>query len=60
MRCCITRYLEVKRPRLMSREGITPALGDHQARMLLAALPEGTLKGKRDWAILATLVYITG
>jgi len=41
----------------MNREGVTPALGDHQARMLLAAPPEGTLKGKRDRAILATLLY---
>src|SRR5215475_1044891 len=41
----------------MNREGVTPALGDHQVRMLLAAPPEGTLKGKRDRAILATLLY---
>ena len=49
--------LGVKRPRSMNREGVTPALGDHQARLLLAAPPEGTLKGKRDRAILATLLY---
>jgi integrase/recombinase XerD len=49
--------LGVKRPRSMNREGVTPALGDHQARMLLAAPPEGTLKGKRDRAVLATLLY---
>src|SRR5256885_1600839 len=49
--------LGVKRPRSMNREGVTPALGDHQARMLLAAPPENTLKGKRDRAILATLLY---
>jgi len=49
--------LGVKRPRSMNREGVTPALVDHQARMLLAAPPEGTLKGKRDRAILATLLY---
>ena len=49
--------LGVKRPRSMNREGVTPALGDHQARMLLEAPPEGTLKGKRDRAILATLLY---
>lgn len=37
--------------------GKTPALGDHQARKLLDA-PEGdTLKGKRDRAMLATLLY---
>jgi site-specific recombinase XerD len=49
--------LGVKRPRSMNRAGVTPALGDHQARMLLAAPPEGTLKGQRDRAILATLLY---
>ena len=49
--------LGVKRPRSMNREGVTPALGDHQARLLLAAPPESTLKGKRDRAILATLLY---
>ena len=32
--------LGVKRPRSMNREGVTPALGDHQARMLLQA-PSG-------------------
>src|SRR6266545_6276397 len=49
--------LGVKRPRSMNRAGVTPALGDHQARLLLAAPPESTLKGKRDRAILATLLY---
>jgi integrase/recombinase XerD len=49
--------LGVKRPRSMNREGVTPALGDHQARKLLEAPPEATLKGKRDRAILATLLY---
>jgi integrase/recombinase XerD len=47
----------VKRPRSMNRNGVTPALGDHQARMLLEAPPAETLKGKRDRAILATLLY---
>jgi integrase/recombinase XerD len=47
----------VKRPRSMNREGVTPALGDHQARALLEAPPENTLKGQRDRAILATLLY---
>lgn len=47
----------VKRPKVDSGEGRTPALGDHQARELLDA-PEGdTLKDKRDRAILATLLY---
>jgi integrase len=36
---------------------LTPALGDLQARALLAAPPENTLKGQRDRAILATLLY---
>jgi integrase/recombinase XerD len=49
--------LGVKRPRSMNREGVTPALGDHQARLLLQAPPEETLKGKRDRAILATLLF---
>ena len=38
-------------------EGSTPALGDVQARKLLEAPPAGTLKGIRDRAILATLLY---
>jgi integrase/recombinase XerD len=49
--------LGVKRPRSMNREGVTPALGDHQARMLLHAPSVETLKGTRDRAILATLLY---
>jgi integrase/recombinase XerD len=49
--------LGVKRPRSMNRQGVTPALGDHQARMLLGAPPVHTLKGKHDRAILATLLY---
>lgn len=47
----------VKRPRVESEEGKTPALGDHQARKLLAAPDEKSLKGVRDRAILATLLY---
>lgn len=47
----------VKRPASSSNEGSTPALGDAQARKLLEAPPEDTLKGKRDRAILATLLY---
>lgn len=35
----------------------TPALGDAQARKLLEAPPAATLKGVRDRAILATLLY---
>ena len=47
----------VKRPKANNNEGLTPALGDAQARALLNAPPENTLKGQRDRAILATLLY---
>src|SRR5665213_3640796 len=47
----------VKRPKNESEEGKTPALGDHQARKLLVAPDEESLKGIRDRAILATLLY---
>ena len=47
----------VKRPRANSNEGKTPALGDHQARELLDAPDSDTLKGKRDRALLAVLLY---
>src|SRR6476660_1537536 len=47
----------VKRPMANGNEGSTPALGDAQARKLLEAPPAGTLKGVRDRAILATLLY---
>ena len=47
----------VKRPSSDSGEGKTPAIGDGQARALLNAPGEGTLKGKRDRAILAVLLY---
>jgi integrase/recombinase XerD len=48
----------VKRPKVTNaNEGLTPALSDEQARMLLEAPPADTLKGKRDRAILATLLY---
>lgn len=40
-----------------SYEGKTPAIGDHQARGLLDAPNRVSLKGKRDRAILATLLY---
>ena len=48
--------LGVTRPRSMNREGKTPALGDHQARSFWRPRRR-TLKGKRDRAILATLLY---
>ena len=47
----------VKRPRIETNEGKTPALGDHQAKALLEAPDPDTLKGKRDRAILAVLLY---
>jgi len=47
----------VERPAANCNEGSTPALGDRQARKLLEAPPAKTLKGKRDRAILATLLY---
>ena len=47
----------VKRPKANGNEGSTPALGDAQARRLLAAPAPDTLKGVRDRAILATLLY---
>jgi site-specific recombinase XerD len=47
----------VKRPKADSGEGKTPALGDHEARKLLAAPGEETVKEKRDSAILSTLLF---
>jgi integrase/recombinase XerD len=47
----------VKRPAARGSRGSTPALGDAQARRLLEAPPPDTLKGIRDRAILATLLY---
>jgi len=47
----------VKRPAANGNEGSTPALGDAQARKLLDAPPTDTVKGVRDRAVLATLLY---
>lgn len=47
----------VKRPMANGNEGSTPALSDVQARLLLNAPPDDTVKGVRDRAILATLLY---
>jgi integrase/recombinase XerD len=47
----------VKRPTVTSSEGKTDAIADRQARRLLEAPKDKTLKGKRDRAILATLLY---
>lgn len=48
----------VKRPpNEWANEGKTPALGDDQAKRLLNAPPADTLKGARDRAIIAVLLY---
>jgi integrase/recombinase XerD len=47
----------VKRPTVIRNTGRTPAIADRQARSLLNAPADDTLKGKRDRAILATLLY---
>ncbi len=47
----------VKRPMANGNEGSTPSLGDRQVRKLLDAPSGKTLKGIRDRAILATLLY---
>ncbi|WP_312247009.1 tyrosine-type recombinase/integrase [Stutzerimonas nitrititolerans] len=47
----------VKRPKIETSEGKTPALGDHQAKALLDAPDPSTIKGLRDRAILAVLLY---
>jgi len=47
----------VKRPKSNSNEGTTPAIGDAEARALLDKPDADTVKGKRDRAILATLLY---
>lgn len=47
----------VQRPAMRTREGKTPVLSIAQARKLLEAPAADTLQGKRDRAILATLLY---
>lgn len=47
----------VKRPEANNNQGKTPAISNDQARQLLNAPPDDTLKGKRDRAILAALLY---
>jgi site-specific recombinase XerD len=47
----------VKRPTDGANEGKTPALSDAQAKRLLNTPDAGTIKGKRDRAILAVLLY---
>jgi len=47
----------VKRPKVENNEGKTPALSNHQARALLDAPDATTIKGVRDRALLAVLLY---
>ena len=47
----------VKRPKIETNEGKTPALADHQAKALLEAPDPTSLKGQRDRALLAVLLY---
>lgn len=47
----------VQRPKTESGEGKTPALGDHQARKLLEAPIDDSIRSKRDRAILSTLLF---
>jgi integrase/recombinase XerD len=48
----------VERPKTERGEGKTPAIGDHQARELLAAPKnDDTTKSRRDRAILSTLLF---
>jgi integrase/recombinase XerD len=47
----------VRRPKVDTNEGKTPALGDHEARALLDTPSTDTLKGLRDRAILSVLLF---
>jgi site-specific recombinase XerD len=47
----------IKRPSVEGHQGKTPAISDYQARSLLEAPKNVSLKDKRDRAILATLLY---
>jgi site-specific recombinase XerD len=47
----------VERPREGANQGKTPAISDEQAAALLEAPPRHNLKGKRDRAILAVLLF---
>jgi site-specific recombinase XerD len=47
----------VQRPKLTTTEGATSIISDHQAKDILDAPDPGTLKGKRDRAILATFLF---
>jgi integrase/recombinase XerD len=47
----------VKRPKVDSYEGKTPAIADKEARQLMNLPNDKSLKGLRDRALLATLLY---
>lgn len=47
----------VERPKLISNEGATSAISNRQAKELLGAPDQTTIKGKRDRAILATFLF---
>ena len=47
----------VKRPKVETYEGKTPAIGDNQVRQLLDAPDPSTLKGKPDRAILSVFLF---
>jgi integrase/recombinase XerD len=47
----------VRRPKVETSEGKTPAIADHQARDLLIAPKDETIKALRDRAILSALLY---
>jgi integrase/recombinase XerD len=47
----------VKRPKVDSYEGKTPAIADKEARQIMALPNDKSLKGLRDRAMLATLLY---
>jgi integrase/recombinase XerD len=47
----------VKRPKVDSYEGKTPAIADKEARQLMNLPSDKTLKGLRDRALLATLLF---
>ena len=49
----------IERPKTESGEGKTPAIADHQARKLLEAPKGDDIRGKRDRAILSTLLAVT-
>jgi len=50
----------VKRPKVDSYEGKTPAIADKEARQLMNLPNEQSIKGLRDRALLAVLLYHEG